>query len=365
MTTAYDRPTLYSRLAEAASLAGELYYVDSVLAFIAAEHQSPGAGGGPEPQIFWINDIGQTFPFRRKIVKVTPSAGFEERISSFLAEAAAEAQTWRDSNLETLSRLIAPLTHPDTTYYEAIVHRLETCYMTLAADPEEGEIPPPGTTAMRRTDFGMLAPETWAGDAADNFRDNFYNPFKYDVRSHQAAFTKAIAAGFVEAKAIDDLAQLSLLDAVTSTRDALSVQLEQRQENRDYVSEVKALIIASEGANMLSLIAAPAPLASVGMGVISGSLRWVADGMAAKAREQEEFQGQSADDLFGGLYGMASKISRNTRIQYTELDASLGSLIGWADEHERFLTPRRPFIAERDENDKLNPDHAEFYHSLR
>lgn len=364
MTTNYDRDTLYARLGEVASLAGELRYVDAVLAFIAAEDQIGGAGPGPRTEHLTVYDIGRTFPFSRTITKQPMPWGFEETVSEFLEAAAEDARRWQETNHESLLRTIEPVTHPDTSHYDPIVESLSASYATLSADPTEGEVPPEGTAVIRRTDFGLLDPEAWRGHAASNFRDNFYLPFKYDVRATQAAYTKSVAAGFVRAKAIDELAQISLLDAATATREALRDQLRHRQLDTGAVSTATALIIAAVGTSILATISAPAAPVSATMATISGLLYYAGSEEATRerAREEDSVEGQSADDLFFGFFDQVGTIASRRRGHYDTLDADLGSLLEWAaaSHHENGLIPLRPDIAERHGDGSLDPDLDEF-----
>lgn len=142
MTTFYDRGLLYERLYEVADLAGELHYIDAVLAFAAAENQPAGPGGGPLPQYFELNNIGWTYPFNRRILKAPTPFGYQEQVSGALTEAAGQAQTWRDSNLESLLQLIEPFTHPTTDHYDEIVQALEISHATLETKPELASVPP-------------------------------------------------------------------------------------------------------------------------------------------------------------------------------------------------------------------------------
>lgn len=360
MTTTYDRDTLYSRLQDIADLAGELRYIDAVLGFIASE---------TEPDVYsWtsqfaINDIGRTFPFSRVITKQHSTPGYEDTISSFLESAAEDAQNWQRTNYESLLQLIEPVTHPDTSYYDEIVTSLITAYSILSVDPDDGVLPPEDTGAARRVDFGMMDPDAWRGHAASNFRNYFYMPFKNEVRGYQAMYTKAIAAGFTRAKAIDDLAQISLLDGANATRRALREQLEFRQQDRGGGSTADALIIAGVGTSILASISASVPPVSVTMSVISGLLNYAASEEAAvEARNEDGFVGRSADDLFFGFFDQAGRIASRRRGHYDSLDNDMSTLLEWGEinHRENALIPTRPDIAERGHDGSFDPDLDEF-----
>lgn len=367
MAAGYDRETLYSRLHEVADLAGELRYVDAVLAFIADQTQTPGAGpGGPAHSHIEVNDIGRTYPFSRRIMRGPLYPDYADTVTSFCQRAAGEAATWRDTNLESLQRTIEPITHPDTSHYDEIVRSLETSYANLSNDPEVAYARSGHAGAMQRTDFAVMSPDDWSGAAATNFRNLFFKPFQHDVRKYQAAYTKSVAAGFVRAKAIDELAQVGLLDAVIATRKALLEQLRHRQQDTDATSTATALIIAGLTVSILApLVPGAGPLVSASMVAISGGLSYAGTAEAEQeAREEESFEGWSADDLFFGLIDTAGKIASRRRGHYDALDLDMGNLLQWADANhdENLLIPKRPEIAERDAKDQLDPDTDEFRH---
>lgn len=367
MVAGYDRETLYARLDEVADLAGELRYVDAVLAYIADQTQTPGAGPGPAHSYIEVNDIGRTYPFSRRIMRGPLTPDYAETVTNFCRQAAEEAATWRDTNLESLRQTIAPVTQPDTSHYDEIVERLKLSYMSLSNDPAEGDQrPSDDARAMLRNDFGLMSPDDWTGYAASNFRNIFYKPFQHEVRENQAAYTKSIAAGFVRAKAIDELAQIGLLEAVTATRGALLEQLRHRQQDTGATSTATALIISGLAVSILApLVPGAGPLVAASMAAVSGGLSYAGSVEAEReAREEQRFEGRSADDLFFGLYDTASTIARRRRGHYDALDLDMGNLLEWAsfNHRENLLIPKRPEIAERDRGDQVDPDIGEFRH---
>jgi hypothetical protein len=308
--------------------------------------------------------VGDTFPFTRTVRVLDPRFGGEETgpvtmsdpvagdqyddIVNDIAGIKVWAVKWGQDNLQSLTDMIAEITHPVSGMYEqSVIEPLRTAHTTL-----QDEV---------RTDVGKLGYTIghWRGDAASNFKTNFYDAWEDMLPSQEHVF-EALVGGLVTAKAIDESSQHSLMNAVHYLRLILREQLELRQQqgNADArgreisplaIAKVIA-ILAGGGASVVGA-AVGSKLWAIGMEVAAAGLNvaesTIPDGVTAPFT----LRGQEADDLLGTLLDAIDGIKDSARDQYEELDTELGIVVsrvetlrGGPDGKDGRLFPIRPQI---------------------
>jgi hypothetical protein len=333
---------LYQNLSDVVDYLAELKYIDDALSYLEGRDDPRAWVDPPLYHLFFLEydiAVGDTFPFTRTIRMLDPRFGGEtepvtmsgpvagdqyEGIVNDLTEIKVWAAKWGRDNLDSLTEMIAEITHPVSGIYEqSVIEPLRTAHTTL----QDGV----------RTDVGKLGYtiEHWRGDAASNFRTNFYDTWG-DMRTSQERVFEALVGGLSTVKAIEESSQHSLMNAIHYLRELLREQLElrQRQGNADArgreinpLAIAKAITILAGGGASVVGAAVGSKLWAIGMETAVAGLSFaestIPDGVAAPFT----LQGKAADDLLGTLLTAIDGIKRNAGVQYDSLDEQLGIVL--------------------------------------
>jgi hypothetical protein len=352
----YDHAKLDGMIGEVAGLLTELKYIDAVLAYISERHW-PGPQVSAEQAYSEEIYLGIEFPFTRTLtVRVTGwdrwtfwSDEQAEEIARDLAALAEDARQWVMDEIAMLRYKIAPIVHTDTgLFYEV----------------DRGLVSVDHLVDGLASDIGALGVSIgeWTGDAARNFRGSFYLPFG-DIRLHQRGLVKWLRDGLSTSKAIIDLAQLSLMQAVAGTKSALCEQLRLRSVDREEASaqEVRFLAFAT---GLFSALTFEMPPVSASFAALSVTLDYAADELEKGSNTAPyEIKGRTAEDLITKLFEAVQQILDSVDQNYDELESRLRNLESEVadlrrvdpDRGHSYLIAARPDLV-----DGVEPD--EFYH---
>jgi hypothetical protein len=345
-TVAYNRSGLYQTLDEVARLLGELMYVDQAVQYVderdTAVH-GPLSGGAPGVTAYQI-PIGITYPFVRELRLPADYSSDEnqfEIIMGRISDILWDAGKWAEAILESLTTRIAPITHPPAAMYEhSVVRPIETAVSILQDNVVN--------------DFGGLRQSLsdWEGDAADNFATEFYHPFEDTQVAHERLFG-ALTGGLVTSKAITEVTQHSLMNALHYVRDELKEQLQLRSQQAAGESSRTILIVGSAALSVMSAALGSTSLWPVAVEAAAGALSVAADSIPGEAADVHELAGRTAEQLFGELADVLTAIERNATTQYVGLAERLDDVLvrverlrkGGDDEDGR-LVPIQPDLVD-------------------
>lgn len=288
----FDRFELNRIISDIRRYLAELECIDRTLEYIAERHHIPHAGPGPAYNYLDI-PLGTTYPFTRRMGK--PGIPFDEaQVHSDLRHIAAEADRWATTNIESLRDVIRPIVHPSISTYDQMINALWDAHRLLSGRVLQ--------------DFGALLNNLgdWKGTAAESFAHNFYGRFS-NVRANQLAFFERHLGALAVFKATTQFSQHSVMNAVSSARDALLEQLRRHSESDTTVSPKEFLTIASIGTSVLSIVLGGNPLVGVTGAIVSTGLTVASAALPEEATEQAII-GASADELFMSLYDAVREI---------------------------------------------------------
>jgi hypothetical protein len=337
----FDRFALNRAISDIQHYLAELECIDRTLAYIAERHHVPHAGPGPAYHYLDI-PLGSTYPFTRRMGK--PGLPFDEAgVQRDLRGIAAAADRWASSNIQSLRDVIRPIVHPSVSTYDQMISSLDQAHRLLS-----GEV---------LFDFGALSNNLgdWKGEAAENFADEFYARFP-NVRYNQRATLQSLLGALAVMRATVQFSQHSVMNAVTSGREALREQLKHHSEGNPTLSTKDFLTIASIGTSVLALLFGQVPLAAVSLSAIGAGLT-LGSAALPDNTPAEQIAGATADDLFRSLFDAVRDIDafvgREHDLMHSELSqvaTDVSSLRA-----ARLLSPPRPHLVD-------GVDGATFHH---
>lgn len=325
-TEPYDRGRLDEQLSDVGRYLAELVYVDGTTSCLDG-WDDPRGWTIPPLGAFEQYDIevGETYPFTRS-VKVSTARAPElregdpvsldpyEHIKNDISGIKVAAARWGQDNLDSIVRMVQDITWEVPAIYQSeVIEPLKAAHAVLREDV--------------RTDLGKLGYSVghWRGDAASNFATNFYHPFK-DMRVSQERVIEALVGGLVTAKAIDESAKHSLMNAVHYVREMILEQLRQRQQQGIAAREGREVDPLAAATTTIAILATGTGLygAAVGAALWKVGIDVATAGLDVAATSIPEettlrLAGQTADELLGALLEAIGTIKKNADSQYNGL----------------------------------------------